>query len=200
MAFVGEDQGIVGQVFEQSGRRLAGFAPRQPAGIVLDAGAAAGGLDHLQVKGGALFQALGFQQLSLGAHVGQGGDQLGLDAFHGLLQRGARRHIVAVGVDLDGVQGAGLVARQRIELGDAVHRVAEQLDAPGAVFLVGGEDVHHVAAHSESTTREVVVVAAILQRDQVLDGGVAVYAVAARDADGGAGIGFHRADAIDARH
>ena len=71
MAFVGEHQRIVGQIFEQGRRRLARLAARQPARIILDAGAAAGGLDHLQVEGGALFQPLGFQQFALGAEVGQ---------------------------------------------------------------------------------------------------------------------------------
>ncbi len=77
MAFVGEHQRVVGDVFEQGRRRLAGLASRQPARIVLDAGAGAGRLDHLDVEIGALFQALGFEQLSLGAEFGEAGDELG---------------------------------------------------------------------------------------------------------------------------
>src|SRR6185312_11366458 len=198
MAFVGEDQSVVGQVFEQSGRRLAGLAAGQPAGIVLDAGATAGRLDHLQVEIGALFQALGLQQLALGAEAGERGDQLGLDALHRLLKRGARGDVMAVGVDLDRVQRAGLVAGQGIELGDLVYGVAEQLDPPGAVLIVGGEDVDHIAAHAEGAAGEIVVVAAVLQRDQAGDGLLAVDALAALDADRGARIGLDRADAVDA--
>ena len=107
---------------------------------------------------------------------------------------------MAVGIDLDRVQHAGLVAGQGIELGDAVHLVAEQLDPPGAVFLVRGEDVDGVAAHAKGAAGEIVVVAAVLQRHQILDRGLAVDLVAALDADGGAGIGLHRTDTVDARH
>ena len=128
------------------------------------------------------------------------GDQLGLDALHRLLQRRARRHIMRIGIDLDRIQLARLVAGQGIELGDAVHHIAEQLDPPGAVFIMRREDVDGVAAHPEGAAGEIVVVAAVLQRHQVLDGGLAVDLVAARDAHGGAGIGLHRADAVDAGH
>ena len=69
MAFVGKDQRIVGQIFKQSGRRLARLTAGQPARIILDAGAGTGSLDHLQVEGGALFQALGFQQFALGTVI-----------------------------------------------------------------------------------------------------------------------------------
>ena len=51
MALVGEDEGVVGQVLEQGRRRLAGLAAGQPARVVLDAGAGAGRLEHLQVEG-----------------------------------------------------------------------------------------------------------------------------------------------------
>ena len=200
MAFIGKDDGIVGQIFEQGRWRLAGLPARQPARIVFDAGARPGGLDHFQVKGCALFQALGFEQFSLGAEVGQGSDQLGLYALHRLLQRRARRHIVAVGIDLDRIQRARLVAGQGIEFGDAVDRVAEQLDAPGAVFLVRRENVDRIASDPKCPAGEIVVVAPVLQRHQVLDRRLAVYTIAPRNADGGAGIGFHRTDTVDARH
>ena len=65
MAFVGEHQRVVGDVFEQRRRRLAGAAAGQVARIVLDAGAASGGLHHLDVEGGALLQPLRFQQAAL---------------------------------------------------------------------------------------------------------------------------------------
>ncbi len=59
MALVDEDECVVGQIFEQGRRRLAGFAPGEIARVVLDAGARAGGLDHLEVEQGALLEPLG---------------------------------------------------------------------------------------------------------------------------------------------
>ncbi len=125
--------------------------------------------------------------------------QLGLDALERLLQRRARRHIVRVGVDLDVVERAGRAARQRIELGDAVDLVAEQFHAPGAVFVMRRENVDRVAAHAERAAHEIVVVAPVLQRRQVAHQVHAVDSLAARNGDGGARIGLHRADAVDAR-
>ena len=62
VAFVDEDQRIVGHVFEQGRRRIARRAAGEVARIVLDAGAGAGGLQHLQVEAGALLQPLRLQQ------------------------------------------------------------------------------------------------------------------------------------------
>ena len=62
MGLVREDQRIVGQIFEQGRRRLAGLAAREIARIVLDARAGACRFQHLDVEDGALLQPLGFQQ------------------------------------------------------------------------------------------------------------------------------------------
>ena len=68
VGFIDENDGVVGEIFEQGGRRLARCAACQIARIVLDAGADAGRLHHLQIESGALFQPLGFQQLALLRH------------------------------------------------------------------------------------------------------------------------------------
>ena len=69
VALVDEDQRIVGQVFEQGGRRLAGLAAGEVARIVLDAGAGAGGHHHLDVEHGALLEALGLEQAAGGVEL-----------------------------------------------------------------------------------------------------------------------------------
>ena len=100
VALVDEQQGVVGDVFEEGRRRLAGAAAGEVAAVVLDAGAGAGGLDHLHVEGGALFQPLGLQQLAVGDQPVEALLQLLLDGLDRLVERRARRHVVAVGVDL----------------------------------------------------------------------------------------------------
>jgi hypothetical protein len=65
VAFVGEHQRVVGDIFEQGRRRLAGAASGQIARIVFDAGAGAGGFHHFEIEGGALLQPLRFQQAAL---------------------------------------------------------------------------------------------------------------------------------------
>ena len=62
VALVGEDERVVGQIFEQRRRRLARQAAGQIARIVLDAGAGAGRLQHLEVEHGALLEPLRFEQ------------------------------------------------------------------------------------------------------------------------------------------
>ena len=79
VALVDEQQGVVGDVFEEGRRRLAGPAAGEVAAVVLDAGAGAGGLDHLQVEGGALLQPLGLQQLAVGDQPVEPLLELGLD-------------------------------------------------------------------------------------------------------------------------
>ena len=65
VAFVGEHQRVVGHVFEQRRRRLAGAASGEIARIVFDAGAASGRFHHFEIEGGALLQPLRFQQAAL---------------------------------------------------------------------------------------------------------------------------------------
>ena len=73
VAFVGEDDGVVGDEFEQGGGRLARCAAGQIARIVLDPVADAGGLEHFQIEIGALFQPLGLQQFAFADQLVQAG-------------------------------------------------------------------------------------------------------------------------------
>ncbi|MCI1756434.1 MAG: hypothetical protein LKM31_11990 [Sphingobium sp.] len=69
VAFVDEQQRVVGQIFEQRRRRLAGQAAGEEARIILDPRAASGGGDHFEVEIGALLQPLRLQQLALGVQL-----------------------------------------------------------------------------------------------------------------------------------
>ena len=86
VALVDEDQRVVGDVFEQRRRRIARLAAGEVARIVLDAGAGAGRLQHLQVEAGALLQPLGLQQSSSLFKLLQPVLQLFLDRLDGLIQ------------------------------------------------------------------------------------------------------------------
>uniref|UniRef100_A0A0N5A6Y0 NAD-specific glutamate dehydrogenase n=1 Tax=Parastrongyloides trichosuri TaxID=131310 RepID=A0A0N5A6Y0_PARTI len=198
VALIHEQQGVVGDVFEEGRRRLARRAAGQPAAVVLDAGAGAGGLHHLQIETGALLQPLGLQQLAVLDHPVERLLQLGLDAVDGLIERRARGDVVAGGVDGDLVQRIGLLAGQGVELVDGLDLVAEQADAPGAVLEVDGEDLQRVAALAEHAALEMDVVALVLQGDEVGAQLGLVDLVADLQAEGHGGIGLDRADAVDA--
>ena len=167
VAFVHEDERVVGQIFEQRGRRLARRAAREPARIILDAVAGAGRLDHFDVELRALLQPLRFQQPAGGVEALKLLLQLLLNALDRLVQRRLRRHVVRIRVNLHQREVLRLLARQRIELGDAFHLVAEHADAPGAILLVGREHLDGVAAHAEIAAGEGYIVAPVLKRHQI---------------------------------
>ena len=199
MALIGEDEGIVGQVFEHGRRRVAGLAAGEVAGIVLDAVAGAGGGEHFEIVLGALLDALGLEQFSIGLEMGNRGFQLRLDLVDGLVERRAGRHIVAVRIDLDRGQLLHGAAGERVEFGDAFQLVAEEGELPGAVFEVGREDVDHVALHAERASGEGHVIAGILVGDELFGDAARVDALALFELERHRCVGLDRADAIDAR-
>ena len=91
------------------------------------------------------------------------------------------------------------LAAQRIDLGDPVDLVAEELDAQRPRLLVGGEDLDDVAAHAEGAAVEVVVVALVLDVDQLAQQLVAVDARPALEKHQHVEVRLRRAEAVDAR-
>ena len=160
---------VVGQIFEQGRRRLAGQAAGEEAAVILDPRAAAGRGDHLQVEIGALLEPLRSSNLPSAIQLLQPLGELVADRLHRLLQRRPGRHIVRVGIDLDVIEAGDLLAGQRIELDDLLDLVAEEADPPGGVLIMRREDFEIVAAHAEIAARERLVVALVLQRDQLAD-------------------------------
>ena len=198
VALVDEQQRVVGQIFEQRRRRLAGQAAGEEAAVILDAGAAAGGGDHLEVEIGALLEPLRLEQPPFGVQLLQPLGELVADRLHRLLQRRPGRHIVRIGVDPDAIEAGDLLAGQRIELDDLLDLVAEEGDPPGHVLIVRREDLQAVAAHPEIAAGEGLVVALVLQRDELADDLALVDALALLQVEGHRRIGLDRADAVEA--
>src|SRR3546814_1930907 len=91
------------------------------------------------------------------------------DRFRRLLERRSGGHIVRVGKDADIVEGRDLLAGQRVELGDLLDLVAEEADAPRHILIVRREDFEAVAAYAEIAARARLVVALVLQRDELAE-------------------------------
>src|SRR3546814_4027640 len=108
--------------------------------IILDARATARRGDHLQIEIGALFQPLRLQQSSLGGKFLQSFRQFEANSLHRLLQRGPRRHMMAVGKNLHIIQCRDLPASQRIEFSDLLDFIAEEADQPGRVLIMRSEE------------------------------------------------------------
>ena len=105
---------------------------------------------------------------------------------------------MAVGIDDDVVEGQRLVPGQRIEFGDRFDLVAEHLEAPGTVLVMGREQVDRVAAHAKSAALESIVVALVLLLDEAAEQGGAVELLALVQAEGHRLVVLQRTDAVDA--
>jgi hypothetical protein len=149
VAFIDEHQCIVGQIFEERGRRLAGAAAGQITRIVFDAGAGAGGHHHLDIEERALFEPLRFEDTAGAIELIEAQAQLFANAAHGLLECRLGCHVMRIGVDLDALQLGSFVAGQGIEFGDLLDLIAKEAETPGAVFEMRGKELNGVAAHAE---------------------------------------------------
>ena len=160
VALVDKQQKIAGKVVQQRRRSLA----RQPAGkvpgIVFDSVAVAHGLDHFQIEARALMNSLRLHHAPLRLQLGYPLVQLGHNGFNGFGFAFRLHHVVALGID--GQARIFLLhgAEERIDLRERLNFVAEKFNAVGR-FVVGGEDLDHVAAYSESSAPEVRVVALV---------------------------------------
>jgi len=200
VAFVHEQERIVGQIFKQGGRRLARQSPGQEAGIIFDSRAAAGGGNHLEIKIGPLFQPLMFDQLAFGLQFLEPLRQLEPDCLGRLFHRRPRRHIMRIGKDPHPVEAHALLAGQRIEFDNLLDLVAEETDPPGHVLIMGGEYLEIVAPHPEIAAREGLIIALILQRHQLADDIPLIDRLFLLQIEDHRRIGLDRADAVETGH
>src|SRR5207247_541623 len=120
------------------------------------------GEEDLQVAESALLEPLGLEEPVLRLEEGEPLPELLLDRLDRALELARLGHVVARGVDVDRARPLEHGALQRIDPGERLHDVAEQLDAEGHRLLVGREDLHDVAPHPERAAVKVVVVPLVL--------------------------------------
>ena len=94
MAFIDEQHGIFGQIFEQGRRWFAGQAAGEEAAVILDTGARTRRCDHFEIEIGALFEPLRLEQFAFGIQLLQPLGHFEADRLAGLFQRRAGGHIV----------------------------------------------------------------------------------------------------------
>ncbi len=169
------------------------------ARVVLDSGAVAELLEHLEVEAHPLLQALALEQLALRFQHRQVLLELVLDAGNGAQHALARRHVVGLGVDRDLLQVLEHVAAQGVEAGDPLDLVAEEFDAD-ATLLVGRQDLEHVAAAAEAAVIEVERRPFVLHVDQLAHRRVHAPRVADFEELQHAEERLGVAQAVDARH
>ncbi len=173
VALVDEQHEVLGEVVQKSvGRRTHRAALNHP-GIVLNAGAVAQLLHHLNVVHGALLDALGLNELVLALEEGHPLLHLLINVLDGGVHLLLGGDVVGGRPDGDVVQPSDGSSRHHVDLAEPVDLVPEELHPDGGVLPVGGPDLHRVPPHPEHIALEGDVVALIADGyqlfEQVLD-------------------------------
>src|SRR5690606_40448551 len=155
VAFVDEEQRVVGQVVKQAGRRLTGATAGQIPRVVLDAGAVTDLHDHFHVEARALLEALRLDELVRLAQTLELNREVGANLLDGAQQRIARRDVVRLRIDRDARHRALHLARQRIEVAELGYLVVEQRYAHGTSLEFRRVDVDYVSAHAIRASGEI---------------------------------------------
>ena len=137
------------------------------------------------------------EDLALGLELGAVPAELRLDALDRRLGAIPRRHEVRLRVDGDLVVPPERLAGERIEGDQLVDLVAEQLDAQRRV-LVRRLDLDDVPPHAEDAPGELVVVALVLDFDELAENLFALDPLAPLERQHHPVIGFGRTEAVDA--
>ena len=199
VALVDDQEPVRREVIQQGPRPRASHPPGEMAAVVLDPGAVAQLAHHLQVERGPLAQPGRLEDPTLGLHLADPQLHLGLDVDERLLELVGGRHEVGRRVDIEVVPFSEQLAGERIDLGDPLDLVAEELD-PDDPVVGRRPDLEGVAADPEAGALERLVVALVLQIDQVTQDGVAAVLAALAQAQDGRPVVDRRAQAVDAAH
>ena len=199
VGLVDEADEVVREVVDQAVRPRAGRARVEDPRVVLDPRAEADLAQHLHVVLGALAQAVRLEQLALLLEHRAALVELAPDLGHRLLEPALLDVVVRGRPDGDVLEVvADQLAGQRVEVLQALDLVAEQ-HRPERRLLVGGEDLQRVPAHAERAAPERLVVAVVLQRDELAQQLVAVDVAALDQHLAVRVVGLGRAEAEDAR-
>ena len=200
VALVDKEQKILREIVQQRHRCAAGGAAADDARVVLDAGAVAKLLHHLNIIIRALADALRLEELALLLKRFHARIALGADLADGALHLFMRRDIVRRGIDRHMAERADGRAGDDIDVRNAVDLVAEKLHAHGMVGRIGRKNVDRVAADAEHIAREGDVVALIADVDELAHELLRVALLAGAQRDDHVGIVDRVAEAVDTRH
>ena len=149
VAFINEQQVVLGEIVHQSKGCAARRPARQHTGIVLDAGTKADLPHHFNVIAGALGDALGLDELAFLLKPLDGFFQFCLDIqnclFHFISGNGIMRSRINGHMIYHPLHRAG----ERMDLGDPVDFIAKELHADGIVIGVRQMDLYRITPHTE---------------------------------------------------
>ncbi len=173
MAFVDDDERVLGQVIEQRRRRGTGRAAGEMARVVLNPVAVADLADHFEVEHRPLVQPLRLEELPFRFELSAIPLQFLLDGLDGKLAAVARCHEVRLRIDGNLVEPTEHLARERVEPRELVDLIAEESNAQRVLFI-RWHDLDNVAADAEGAAPELRVVALVLDLHELAENLVAV--------------------------
>ena len=194
---VDDQQPVRREVVEQRPGTRTGLAPGEMARVVLDAGAVAELAHHLEVERRPLAQTGALERPTLGLELADADLHLGLDVDDRFLELVVRRDVVGRRVDVRLLALREQLAGQRVELGDPLDDVAEELDADERLLRCRLQ-FERVPADAEPGAGERLVVALVLEVDEVAQDRVAPVLPADPELEHGRAVVDRGAQAVDA--
>ena len=198
MALVHEEQKILGKIVQQRHGRAARRPVGNDPGVVLDPGAVAQLLHHLDIVVRALLDPLGLDELVVCFKIFYPVVALCPDPADGGGHFLLGGHIVAGGIDGGVVQVADRRTGDYVDLADPVDLVAEKLHPDGLVVCVGRENLHRVAPDAEHVAFKGQVVSLVADLHKLAQKLVKVPGLAGPERDDHVGVVNGVAQAIDA--
>ena len=157
-------------------------------------------LEHLEVVHRALFESLSLEQLVLFVVVEEALLQLCANALTGLLNTLLSRDVMTRRIDHGLFGTRDDFPAQGIDLCDRVDLISEELDANGELPFVLRKNLDDVAANTERTAMEIMIISGVLHVDQTTQQIVAIECHARLDIDVHRPVILGRAQAVNTRH
>ena len=161
MAFIHDQQPIIGEIINQTFGGRARLSARQMSGVVLNPIAVPDLVEHLQVVLGALLQPLRFQQFAFAVQKLKPLSEFRPDRLNRIVQAVFRRHKVLRRVDVHLLKALQNLPGGGVHIADRLHLITKQLNSHQAV-VVGRADLEHIPLHPKTAPGNFGVVSAVL--------------------------------------
>ena len=197
VTFIDDAEEIFREIVEKRIRGLAWRTAVKMPRVILDAAAKTHGFEHFQIVIHAHFQALSLEQLAFGFELRQSIAQLVLNGLNGSVHFRARGNVMRRRPNGQCLEFVELLACHIVDFLDALDFIAPEFHAHRIVGI-RRKHIERVAAHTEGSTLEFIIVAIILDIDKLVNHIVALSGLFLIKKHRHARIVHRRADTVNA--
>ena len=173
MALINEAQEIGWEIINERIGRLTWLTTIKMARIVFNTRTKSHGLNHLKIIGCAHFQTLRFKKLSLFIELGKTILQFILNGLNRALQRRTRSNVMRSRPNGQRFEGIQHFTGDIVDLRDFLDLVAPEFHA-NRIVRIGRKHIERIATHAERTALQFVIIAVILNVDELSNKLVAI--------------------------